>query len=257
MLVVIDPEKRRLNAVIDQTQNNLKLAQTKIDQNDLAGARQLLVDSLSGIYAVGLTNDRTKKTTEEVYGILDNIDKAVDVSPSLLESMPEELNQRIAVLNAHKDLGIAMDVYENNLYILTGDNILKLSDVDKTDSKQPSPWLKSNTLPPQPATIAVDGNIYIINNSGVLAVYYKGEKVSETNTFIVSKSGDVLLTSKNSDKLYLVNKTLARIYELDKTSGSLVKTLKVGSSEPFVDVYLYGDNTVVAVTPDGRIWEIK
>ena len=29
--VVIDPEKRQLNAVIDQTQNNLKLARTKID----------------------------------------------------------------------------------------------------------------------------------------------------------------------------------------------------------------------------------
>ncbi|HXK40630.1 hypothetical protein A3G06_00100 [Candidatus Nomurabacteria bacterium RIFCSPLOWO2_12_FULL_46_14] len=257
MLVVIDPERRKLNAVIDQTQNNLKLARTKIDQNDLIGARQLLVDSLSSIYTVGLTNDRTEKTTEEVYGVLDDIDKAVDVSPSLLESMPEELNQRIAVLNAHKDLGIAMDIYENNLYVLTPDNILKLSDVDKTGPKEPSSWLKSNTLPSQPITLAVDGNIYIMNSSGTLAVYYKGEKASETNTFLVSSGGDVLLTSKNSDKLYLVNKTLARIYELDKGSKTLLRTLKVGSSEPFVDAYLYGDNTIIITTRDNRIWEIK
>src|SRR3990167_6775885 len=257
MLVVIDPERRKLNAVIDQTQNNLKLARTKIDQNDLIGARLLLVDSLSSIYTVGLTNDRTEKTTEEVYGVLDDIDKAVDVSPSLLESMPEELNQRIAVLNAHKDLGIAMDIYENNLYVLTPDNILKLSDVDKTGPKEPSSWLKSNTLPSQPITLAVDGNIYIMNSSGTLAVYYKGEKASETNTFLVSSGGDVLLTSKNSDKLYLVNKTLARIYELDKESKTLLRTLKVGSSEPFVDAYLYGDNTIIITTRDNRIWEIK
>ncbi len=255
--VVIDPERRQLNAVVDQTQNNLKLARTKIDQNDLIGARQLLVESLANIYAVGLTNDRTEKTTEEVYGVLDDIDKAVDVSPSLLETMPEELNQKIAVLNAHKDLGISVALYENNLYVLTPDNILRISDVDKVGSKTSSPWLKSNTLLPQPITLAVDGNIYIMNSSGTLSTYYKGEKVSDTNTLIVSGEGDVLLTSKDSDKLYLVNKTLARIYELDKESKSLIRTLKVGSSEPFVDAYLAGDNTVIVTTPDNRIWKIE
>ena len=96
-----------------------------------------------------------------------------------------------------------------------------------------------------------------MNGSGTLAVFYKGEKVSDTNTFIVSDPGDVLLTSKDSDKLYLVNKTLARIYELDKESKSLIKTLKAGSSEPFVDAYLYENNVLIVTTPDGRIWEIK
>ena len=257
MFVVIEPEKRQLNTVIDQTRNNLKLVRTKIGQNDLIGARQLLVDSLSSIYAVGITNDRTGKTAGEVYKVLDNIDKAVDVSPSLLESMPEELNQTIAVLNAHKDLGIAFAIYENNLYVLTSDNILKLSDIDKASLKEPSPWLKSSTLPPQSVSIAVDGNIYIINSSGTLTVFYKGEKASETNTFLVSNSGDVLLTSKNSDKLYLVNKILARIYELDKESKTLIRTLKVGSSEPFVNAYLAGDSTIIITTKDNRIWEIK
>ena len=255
--VVIDPEKRQLNAVIDQTQNSLKLARIKIDQNDLIGARQLLVNSLAGIYTMGFTNDKTEKTTREVYGILDDIDKAVDISPSLLETMPEELNQKIAILNAHKELGIALALYENNLYILTHDNILKISDIDKASSKTPSPWLKSNTLPSQPITLAVDGNIYVMNSSGTLATYYKGEKILETNTFIVSGEGDVLLTSTDSDKLYLVNKTLARIYELDKESKTLIRTLKVGSSEPFVDAYLLGDSTIVITTKDGRIWEIK
>lgn len=255
--VVIDPEKRQLNAVIDQTQSNLKLVRTKVSQNDFIGARKLLVESLSSIYAVGIKNDRTQKTTDEVYEVLDNIDKAVDVSPSLLEAMPRELDQTIAVLNTHKDRGAAFALYENNLYILTGDNILKLSDIDKAAAKEPSPWLKSGNLPPQPISIAVDGNIYIMNDSGTLAVYYKGEKVSETNTFVVSGPGDVLLTSKDSDKLYLVNKTLARIYEIDKKSASLLRTLKVGSSEPFVDAYLVGDSTIIITTKDNRIWKVE
>ena len=218
----------------------------------------MLVESLASIYTVGLTNDKTEKTTKDVYGVLDDIDKAVDVSPSLLESMPEELNQKIAVLNAHKDLGISMALYENNLYVLTNDNIMKIADVNDSSPQEPSAWLtSSDLLPPQPITLAVDGNIYIMNSSGTLTIYFKGEKVSDTNTFIVSSERDVLLTSKNSDKLYLVNKALARIYELDKESKTLIRTLKVGSSEPFVDAYLYGDNTIIVVTPDGRIWEVK
>lgn len=257
MFLVIDPEQRQLNVVINQAQNNLKLVRTKISQNDLIGARQLLAESLSSIHITELTNNKAQKTADEIYTTLDNIDKAVEVSPSLLEAMPEELNKRIAIFDAYKDRGIATDVYENNLYILTNDNISKVADIDGNAQKEPSVWLKSGSLPPQSVVLAVDGNVYVINGSGTLAVYYKGEKVSETNTFIVSNPGDVLLVSKNTDKLYLVNKTLARIYELDKKSGSLIRTLKVGSSEPFVDAYLYGDDTIIVVTPDGRIWSLK
>src|SRR3989344_592477 len=82
--VVIDPEKRQLNAVINQTQSNLKIVRTKVSQNDFIGARKLLVESLSNIYSVGITNDRTQNTADEIYEILDNVDKAIDVSPSLL-----------------------------------------------------------------------------------------------------------------------------------------------------------------------------
>lgn len=255
--IVIDPEQRRLNLAIDQVQNNLNLIRTKINQNDLIGARQMLIDSLSSIYDANITNDRTQKTADEIYAILDNMDKAVDVSPTLLETMPEELNKRISVFDAHKDQGIALDIYENNLYILTSDNILKITDINNNVEKEPSVWLKSGGLPPQPTMLTVDGNIYVMNGSGTLAVYNQGKKVSETNSFIVSDEKDALLTSKDSDKLYVVNKTLARIYELDKKSGSLIKTLKVGSSEPFVNAYIYGNDIIIITTKDGRIWEIK
>jgi hypothetical protein len=256
IFVVIDPEQRQLNVVIGQIQNNLKLAQINIGQNDLIGARQLLTESLSNIYSIGIINDRTQKAADEIYAVLDNIDKAVDASPTLLEAMPEELNQKIAVLKAHKDRGIALDIYENNLYILTNDSILKMADIGNNAQREPSAWLKSGDLPPQPAMLAVDGNIYVMNGSGTISIFYKGEKISDTNTFIVSKAGDVLLASDGSDNLYLVNKTLARIYELDKKTGSLVRTLKVGSSEPFVDAYLASNGAIISTTKDGRIWEI-
>lgn len=257
IFVITDTEQRRLNLAINQVQNNLNLIQTKINQNDLIGARQMLIDSLSSIYETNIKSDRTQKTADEIYAILDKIDKAVDVSPTLIETMPEELNKRIGIFGAHKDLGIALDIYENNLYILTKDNILKITDIDNNAKKEPSVWLKSGDLPPQPTMLTVDGNIYVMNSSGALTAYNQGKKISDTNTFIVSGEKDTLLTSKDSDKLYVTNKTLARIYELDKKSGSLIKTLKVGSSEPFVEAYLYGDGVIIIITKDGRIWEIK
>ena len=160
-------------------------------------------------------------------------------------------------MDAHKTKGVAFDIYENNLYILTGDNILKMANIDDNAQKEPSAWLKSDSLPPQPTMLAVDGNVYVMNGSGTLAVYYQGNKVSETNTFIISAKEDTLLTSKDSKKLFVVNKALSRIYELDKDSGSLIRTLKTGSSEPFVNAYLYGDSSVIITTKDNKIWEIK
>ena len=265
--IVVNPEQRQLNTVINQTQDNLKLAKTKISQNDFIGARQLLADSLSSIYGVGVTNDKTQKTTSDVYEVLDNIDKAIDVSPSLLETMPDELSRKIATITAQKEKlatneynvisPVAFDIYENNLYVLAPDNIFKVADINQSGKKESSPWLKSGGTLSQASMIAVDGNVFVMNNSGTLATFYKGEKVSETNTFIVSNNNDALLTSKDSDKLYVVNKSLSRIYELDKESKSLIRTLKVGSSEPFVDAYLAGNSTIVITTKDGRIWEIK
>ena len=265
--IVINPEQRQLNAVINQTQNNLKLAKTKISQKDFIGARQLLANSLSGIYGVSVTNDKIQKTTSDVYEVLDNIDKAVEVSPSLLEVMPEELGQKITVIATQKEkLGtneynitspVAFDIYENNLYVLTQDNIFKIVDFNQSGKKESLPWLKPSGTLSQSSMIAVDSNVYVMNNSGTLATFYKGEKVSETNTFIVSNSNDALLTSKDSDKLYVINKSLSRVYELDKKSKSLIRTLKIGSSEPFVDAYLHGNSTIIITTKDGRIWEIK
>ena len=181
--------------------------------------------------------------------------------------MPEELSQKITVITTQKEKlatneyniisPIAFDIYESNLYVLTPDNIFKVADINQSGKKESSPWLKSGGTLSQASMISVDGNVFVMNNSGTLVTFYKGEKISETNTFIVSNNNDSLLTSKDSDKLYVVNKSLSRIYELNKESKSLIRTLKVGSSEPFVDAYLTGNSTIIITTKDGRIWEIK
>ena len=255
--VIIDPEKRQLNTVISQAHSNVKLAKTKISQNDFIGARQLLVDSLLNVQTTNIKNEKVDKTKTEIYEVLDGIDKATEISPTSLETMPAEITKKIALLDAYKGAGNSFELYENNLYVLASDTISKISDIDQSGKKEPTQWLKSGNLPEQATTITVDGKVYVMNKTGVLYTYYKGEKVSDANTMIVSTDDSVLMTSKNSDKLYLADKKLARIYEIDKNSGSLVRTLKIGSPESLTGAYLYGDTNIIVTTSDGRIWEVK
>lgn len=265
--VVVDPAKRQINTVVSQVKDNIQLANDKIAQNDFIGARLLLAESISNIYGLGISDEKIQKTTAEIYATLDKVDSAIEASPSLLESIPPEVSQEASLITAQKgrltagEYGVisvvAFDVYEENLYVLTPDTILKVADTNQSSKKTASSWLKTGTLPSQASMIAVDGKIYVMGKSGALATYYKGEKISEVNTFLVSSDNDALLTSKDSDKLYLVNKLFTRVYELDKNSGSLVRTIKVGSSEPFIDAYLSGDSAIIITTKDGRIWEIK
>ena len=255
--VIIDPEKRQLNTVISQAHSNVKLAKTKISQNDFIGARQLLVDSLLNVQTTNIKNEKVDKTKTEIYEVLDGIDKATEISPTSLETMPAEITKKIALLDAYKGAGNSFELYENNLYVLASDTISKISDIDQSGKKEPTQWLKSGNLPEQATTITVDGKVYVMNKTGVLYTYYKGEKVSDANTMIVSTDDSVLMTSKNSDKLYLADKKLARIYEIDKNSGSLVRTLKIGSPESLTGAYLYGDTSIMVTTSDGRIWEVK
>ena len=255
--VIIDPEKRQLNTVISQAHSNVKLAKTKISQNDFIGARQLLVDSLLNVQTTNIKNEKVDKTKTEIYEVLDSIDKATEISPTSLETMPAEITKKIALLDAYKGAGNSFELYENNLYVLASDTISKISDIDQSGKKEPTQWLKSGNLPEQATTITVDGKVYVMNKTGVLYTYYKGEKVSDANTMIVSTDDSVLMTSKNSDKLYLADKKLARIYEIDKNSGSLVRTLKIGSPESLTGAYLYGDTNIIVTTSDGRIWEVK
>lgn len=266
--LIISPEQRKFNTVLNQARNDLKLAKINVSQNNFISARQLLAEALLNIYGLNASDSsRTQKTFTEIYAVLDDIDKAVEVSPSALETLPDSVKTRIAALAVQSeklksgqygiDTPVAFDVYEDNLYILSSDNISRVADINQNGKKEATAWLKSGNLPSEPSMISVDGRIYVMSRSGTFTTFYKGEKKSEVNTYLVSSSGDILLTSKESDKLYLVNKTLGRIYEIDKESGTLVRTVKIGSVEPLVDAHLSGNNTIIIVTKDNRIWEIK
>jgi hypothetical protein len=96
----------------------------------------------------------------------------------------------------------------------------------------------------------------IINENGILTTYYKGDKVAEVNTSLPVEKGSALLTTPNSQFLYLVDNSLARIYVLSKEAGSLVRTLKIGSNEPILTASITEAETIFIVSKDNRVWTI-
>ena len=266
-LFIISPADKQTASAVEEARQSLKLAKTKISQNDILGARQVLASSISSLISIPSASDKTDQTKSELLSALDGIDQASEVSPALVELMPESVlkeiaanqsvNQKLQTSEYNILDPIAFDTYEANLYVLTANNILKVSDVDQPGKKQTSAWLTSGTLPEKASHIAVDGSVYVLNDSGLLATYYRGEKKKEISTFLLAGENSTLATTKESKNLYLINKGLNRIYIISKESGSLVKTLRIGSNEPITEAYLDKDGVIYFTTSDNRIWKVQ
>ena len=146
--------------------------------------------------------------------------------------------------------------YQDNLYILTSDGIYKI--IDALNGKStPISWLnKDVTLPTEPLLIAVDSRIYIVTKNGTLVTYYKGNKTSEVNTSLPVNADSTLLTTSDSNSLYIVDKEFGRIYIIAKDSGSLIKTLKLNSDQPLVSASMSEGGIIYLLTADNKVWKI-
>lgn len=257
-LFVLSPEEKKTANAVSEARDNLRLAKTKIDQNDLITARKLLMGSIGSIAAV-TPSKKTDETKSEILQLLDNLDQASEASPVLVEALPRVLADRAALLSNQKSRqnAVGVDVYEDNLYILKSDTITKIADVSKSSSTQAKAWLKTGIVSPGPLFIAVDGKVYVLNKSGLLTTYYKGEKEKEINTLVLPDDSSVFATTKDSKYLYLINKALGRIYLISKESSTLSKTLKVSSQAAFTQAYLDQDESVYLVSQDSKVWQIK
>ena len=249
--VFVNAETRQLNAAISEAQANLKLADTKKD-DDLIGARSLLIGSLASLTQAQQINGTSKKaedTKAQINQALDNIEGAVDATISLA---PETISTNIfPVAPASPILSYAM--YKGNRYELTAATISKITDaaLGKTRSE---PWLSAGiALPEDPVLITVDGNVYVLSGKGVLAVYYKGKKINEFNTVVTPEPNSLLLSNETSPDLYLVNPKTGRIYTIAKSNSSITKTLKINA--PIQNAVL-GDEGIFYILSDDKIWKV-
>jgi len=152
---------------------------------------------------------------------------------------------------------IAYYFYEDNLYLIHEGTIQKAADIFQ-GTAVPKNWMKNGaSVIADPALMAIDGSIFIISKDGILATYFRGEKVSEVATSLSVNDNHLLLTHNDALSLYLVDTKTGRIYILDKKTGTLLKTLKIGSQEPIVTATLATDNTIYFLTQDNKIWKIS
>jgi len=258
--IFVSAEEKESRKFAKEVQANIDLAQSKLDANDLTGVRELLLSSL-------LNSTLPSDAKKEMDALLDKADNAAAANPVLVESLPEEITLKIGLFTLfNEDIKdnkyglsvptIGFDLYQDNLYILAGDRIFKVIDAAKGVHTSVG-WLQDDvTVPTDSVAIAVDGDVYTLSKSGTLTKYFRGAKVATYETSV--PSGDVsLLTAKDIPNLYIVNESLGRIYVIDKASGSVIKVLKLGNSQPFTASWVDEKGVLYLGSPDGKVWKVE
>lgn len=145
-------------------------------------------------------------------------------------------------------------VYENNLYTLTVDSIYKYNDLVTGGGIAGNKWasgLSDNTA------ITVDGNVYILANTGILGIYFKGAKTGELDFQISPVPDSRIFTFKDHAFLYLTDKTNARVYVFDKATGSLKTSYDFSSAGAITDISVSPNGFVWVLSSDNKIWTIR
>ncbi len=152
---------------------------------------------------------------------------------------------------------VDFDLYQDNVYLLTDHSILKIPDVLRSRSATKA-WLDSKTeVSPQSTHIVVDGNIFVLTETGLVTTYYKGKKIAEVQTSITPDASALWITEQDGAYLYLVDRNLNRIYLLDKKSGALVKTYALDIAVPVLSAAVGPGDVLYLLTSDNKIWQIK
>lgn len=268
---------REVTVAYNNATESLKLAQSKMAQNDTKEARNLL---RAGLAQIGAIND--KKLTDvkaQLNASLDSIDhvsSAVPAPAGPLSSAQIELAKTSRMLSTDvwfngaeqlvvhgkvyklKDPATANDatLYENNLYILSGNHIYKYADALTGGTKRTDWGITDATL----KSIAVDGNLLGLTEDGKIQLYFKGQKKSEIDPGLAVADGMRLLTTKDSPVLYLADPVAHRLYALDKTSGALTATYKLDAVGEIKDstITLSNDGTVTVwlLSSDLKFWKL-
>jgi hypothetical protein len=263
-------EDKIASAILKDVKAKLKTAQEYKDQNKILEVRKTLSESLSVIATANSQDEDLLAAKRNVLALFDQIDKAVDGSPSLFREVSESLGDDFQVWSFTWSLAkgemkiqkpeitgmMSWYPYQDNLYVLASDGLFKITDAAKGKTSYVK-WLNQDVfLPPQSVLIAVDSKIYVLTQNGSLATYYKGSKESEISTSIPVNSNGVLLTNAESSFLYLIDKALGRIYVLTKSSGSLEKTIKINNDQPLLSASITDKGIIYLLTADKKVWEV-
>jgi hypothetical protein len=144
--------------------------------------------------------------------------------------------------------------FMNNLYILSGKEIVKYADVTTGNVKRTS-WGNVET-DDNLNSFSIDGNIYALSTNGAIIDMLKGKKQSEYSLSVTPKNDSKLYTSKDLPFLYLSVISDNRVYVFDKTSGSLKVTYDLSSIGDTNSIAISSDGTII-ISAASSLWQIK
>ena len=225
---------KAVNALIEQTQAKIKIAQEYKDQNNLLEARRALTSTLFSIKTASLENEKLLKARAEIVALLDQIDNAIESSPNLLYQLSQEVGKG-TLLSYTKDKIL---VYTSGLNESAPGNLLQTTE---TGIEKTVPVSNFNPL-------------YLIGGNGIAIMLSKlSDQIGslaftggDVKTSTLALSGSVINVYPYQDNLYIL------------ASDGIYKIIDVGSGKNSAinwlskDVQLPPEPSVIAV--DGNVF---
>lgn len=245
-------DDKALNALLEQTQEKIESAVAYKNQNNLFEARRLLLESLADLNKSDSKDEDVQQTKADVYGVLDQIDKATQSAPSLLYQISQELGggkilasvkNKILVYapNSNEDSsGTLIESTDNGI-----DNLIKVTGLnpiyiigkenlavffDKLSDKMGSLALDDGEL--KTSSLALSGsvinmypyqdNLYILTSNGIYKITDASSGKTNVTSWLEENAllpPDPILISVDS-KIFIINKNgfLTTYYRGEKQS---------------------------------------
>lgn len=147
-----------------------------------------------------------------------------------------------------------VSVYENNLYLLSGNSIYKYTDGAISGTAKQS-WL--NGLADQNAhALTVDGNAYVLTSEGLVIKYFRGQEESRVNLNFHPGGNIEFFSDKDGAHFYVADYDDRKIRVFDKLTGSLMVTFKFADL-PVIKSFTFTGQTAYLVSGDNKIWKIS
>ncbi|MDP3953841.1 MAG: hypothetical protein Q8Q06_00285 [bacterium] len=305
------------NQAVTKLEEEIKIANSQITQNNIRDARDILKKSLAQL--ANLNNKKATELKASIISTISNINKVSSQQPTLVAdigmlssgeiktwrtgefdgglvviaenndiyTLAEEKFNNLGALNSRAKYFFSLGgsfsildglssvnffdgskmsshtlnsvspandhfIYADNVYAISGNDILKFTDGAKETSKS-SIW---GTVEDEIISLAVDGDIYGLSKNGKLIKYFKGGKESELDLAITPSDSSRIWTEKDFAFVYVVNISDGNVMVFDKTSGQLKTTYDFSSAGKIIDINISTGGKITTLSEDNKIWQI-
>lgn len=228
--------------IIRQASENLKLAQSRITQNNLKDARSLLQASLANLGV--FSNKKAEDAKRQLNQTLDGIDRVSDKQPTLFAD-PTASNKdfKANFITALQDHVYTVDT-NGMIFVISPNEISQLSQTKTNPQFTPTP-------------LGVWGFVFsdlyfisVFNSSDTFSAY--DLKTAKTNTYSLKEPAQATDAVLYESNLYTLSGNTIYKYT-DATTGRTKRTVWVSDSASGNLTAITADGNIYALSSDGKL----